>query len=320
MTVRVRSFELREERVLARARELPEGWPGDGVVRWIDVRGASHEELTAWLERLGLARTWLDEVVRPRRRAHILHGGGRILLALRDVGGAQRPRPATEFVLCLPDTVVTFGLDRRLRADVLLDQDRILLPPGPPVTGTLLLLFELVTEALFDRYLDLRDRADGLVRGADPAGKRLDVSRLSELVREAHALAFRCEERQYLVSTIHLLLAPAERTGPQSALFENATTNLDRVVSALDRLTQRFGYLHRESAMRQQRMTDQRVRVLAVVSAIFLPLTLLAGIYGMNFHRMPELDWPAAYPAVLGLMGLTAAGLLVLFWRKGWFT
>lgn len=60
------------------------------------------------------------------------------------------------------------------------------------------------------------------------------------------------------------------------------------------------------------------MKVLTVISTIFIPLTFIVGIYGMNFDRMPELHYPYAYPIVWAIMiGLTA-GLLVLFKRKGW--
>lgn len=64
--------------------------------------------------------------------------------------------------------------------------------------------------------------------------------------------------------------------------------------------------------------TNDVMKTLAVVSAIILPLSLIAGIYGMNFHNMPELNWPWGYFATLGLMALIAAVLLLIFWRKGW--
>jgi magnesium transporter len=61
------------------------------------------------------------------------------------------------------------------------------------------------------------------------------------------------------------------------------------------------------------------LRVLTVISAIFLPLTLLAGIYGMNFQHMPELDDPYSYYVILGLMFVIALGMLLFFYRRGWF-
>jgi magnesium transporter len=60
------------------------------------------------------------------------------------------------------------------------------------------------------------------------------------------------------------------------------------------------------------------MKVLTVMASIFIPLTFLAGIYGMNFQHMPELTHPWAYPALLGIMGVVALGMLWFFRRKGW--
>lgn len=65
--------------------------------------------------------------------------------------------------------------------------------------------------------------------------------------------------------------------------------------------------------------TNEIMRVLTVLSAIFLPLTLVAGIFGMNFENMPELHYQNAYFFALGGMVFLAAGLLVLFRIKHWF-
>jgi magnesium transporter len=46
--------------------------------------------------------------------------------------------------------------------------------------------------------------------------------------------------------------------------------------------------------------------------------TLIAGIYGMNFRHMPELNWLWGYPFALGLMALSAGGLYWMFKRRGW--
>jgi magnesium transporter len=64
---------------------------------------------------------------------------------------------------------------------------------------------------------------------------------------------------------------------------------------------------------------NETMKVLAIAGAIFLPLTLLAGIYGMNFDYMPELHWRWAYFAVLGVVVAVTLGALAVFWRLGWF-
>jgi magnesium transporter len=63
---------------------------------------------------------------------------------------------------------------------------------------------------------------------------------------------------------------------------------------------------------------NQIMKVLTVVTVIFLPLTLLVGIYGMNFENMPELKSPNAYFVLLGVMGTIVTALLLLFWKIRW--
>ena len=63
--------------------------------------------------------------------------------------------------------------------------------------------------------------------------------------------------------------------------------------------------------------TNEVMKLLAVFSAILLPLSLIAGIYGMNFQNMPELQSPYGYFIALSLMALIGGGLMIYFWRKG---
>jgi len=60
------------------------------------------------------------------------------------------------------------------------------------------------------------------------------------------------------------------------------------------------------------------MKVLTIIATIFIPLTFVAGIYGMNFEWMPELKWKWAYPCVWLLMGLIAAVMIVFFRKKKW--
>jgi magnesium transporter len=65
--------------------------------------------------------------------------------------------------------------------------------------------------------------------------------------------------------------------------------------------------------------TNQVMQVLTIIATIFIPLTFVAGIYGMNFEYMPELGWKYSYPAVWLIMILLAGAMLVWFRRKKWF-
>jgi len=64
---------------------------------------------------------------------------------------------------------------------------------------------------------------------------------------------------------------------------------------------------------------NEIMKVLTVFAAIFIPLTFVTGIYGMNFRFMPELGWQWGYPMILIVMASIAAGMLGYFRRKKWF-
>ncbi len=63
---------------------------------------------------------------------------------------------------------------------------------------------------------------------------------------------------------------------------------------------------------------NEVMKVLTIIATIFIPLTFLAGIYGMNFEYMPELSWKWSYPIVLGAMVLIGLGMLLFFKKKKW--
>ncbi|MGN6965255.1 CorA family divalent cation transporter, partial [Neisseria sp. P0016.S002] len=63
---------------------------------------------------------------------------------------------------------------------------------------------------------------------------------------------------------------------------------------------------------------NQQMRVLTVITIIFMPLTVITGIYGMNFDNMPELHWHYGYFMVLGVMLCIIIGLLIFFSRRKW--
>jgi magnesium transporter len=63
---------------------------------------------------------------------------------------------------------------------------------------------------------------------------------------------------------------------------------------------------------------NEVMKVLTIIATIFIPITFVAGIYGMNFKNMPELSWPWGYFAALGVMACISAVMVVYFKRKGW--
>jgi magnesium transporter len=63
---------------------------------------------------------------------------------------------------------------------------------------------------------------------------------------------------------------------------------------------------------------NEVMKVLTIIATIFIPLTLVAGIYGMNSRYMPELEWRWSYPAVWAVMLAITVAMLAFFRRKRW--
>jgi magnesium transporter len=63
---------------------------------------------------------------------------------------------------------------------------------------------------------------------------------------------------------------------------------------------------------------NEVMKVLTIIATNFIPITFIAGIYGMNFEYMPELKFQHGYFYALGIMGAMVVGMIVYFRRKGW--
>ena len=96
-----------------------------------------------------------------------------------------------------------------------------------------------------------------------------------------------------------------------------------RVVDLIDSYHDATGaLLDTHLSLASMRLNDI-MRVLTLIATVFMPLSFIVGVYGMNFDtaspwNMPELGWRYGYPIVLGLMGALVVGMLVFFRRRGW--
>lgn len=90
---------------------------------------------------------------------------------------------------------------------------------------------------------------------------------------------------------------------------------LSTVLSLRDYVTQMREAYQAQLDLQQ----NELMRLFTVITALFLPLSLLAGWYGMNFQGMPELTWKYGYPAVIALSAVICGCLILWFKKKGWF-
>lgn len=100
--------------------------------------------------------------------------------------------------------------------------------------------------------------------------------------------------------------------------FRDISDHVLRIVDTLELMREATATLADSYQSNLSNEMNRVMKVLTIIATIFIPLTFIAGIYGMNFQHMPELALPWAYPAILILMGVIAAGMLIYFRVKKW--
>ena len=127
------------------------------------------------------------------------------------------------------------------------------------------------------------------------------------------------EDHAFCVDVLQKLETTSISVADQREHFKELDRTLERHQRSMDRLEENVKDLHQQFLLAVQDRTGNRLKVLTILSAVFLPLTLIAGIYGMNFENMPELGMRYAYYMILGFMALVGIGMLAFFYKKGWF-
>lgn len=101
--------------------------------------------------------------------------------------------------------------------------------------------------------------------------------------------------------------------------FADVRDHLSRVVNELDAARDHSSNLLTLQTSQRANQMNEVMKTLTVISTIFLPLSFIVGLYGMNFKDIPELSWPFGYIYVWGLMIIVSAGFIVYFRRKKWW-
>ncbi len=177
---------------------------------------------------------------------------------------------------------------------------------APKVTDALRTLFKTLLSHYHEELSNLDNETEELIHGMMRGkAKHKPIYRLydraARLHRGVHGLIY--------------ALQRLDNTYPELRDLTDEAIMLENMLSTtIDRVVQAFNLYYTLVGER----TNYVVTKLTVISAIFLPLTLIAGIYGMNFKYMPELSHPLGYPATLAAMAAIAAGELIYFKRKGW--
>lgn len=328
-TVRVFSYSRDEyvEETLENLGGALEPLLEDWDVSWVDVDGVGDVALiTALGERFGIHPLVLEDVVHVHQRIKAERYEHMLFVVLR-MAELEDDELVTEQLAILlgQGFVVTFQEGRpgdclepvreRLRASRGIIRER-----GPDF-----LVYALI-DAVIDHYFPLLERyfddLDQLEDTVLEGSNEEVIPRLHWLRRELMTL------RRTLLPLRDVLAQlrrdQAELIAPETAVYLRDVA--DHTEQLLD-LVETYRELARslidlDVSLAGNRMNEV-MKVLTIIGSIFLPLTFVTGLYGMNFDRsspwnMPELQWAYGYEFALGLMVSMAVGMLVWFWRRGW--
>jgi magnesium transporter len=183
----------------------------------------------------------------------------------------------------------------------------------------LLDLFEIKIDQLADSIEEISGALEAIsqviLKGQQNEAFHSSLSRLTELEDWSWKVRLCLMDTQ---RAVNFLLRKARLPVEQIAQAREVLRDVESLLPHNESLFQKVNFLL-QSAMGFINIEQNRIiKIFSVVSVIFLPPTLVASSYGMNFSKMPELEWSFGYPMALGLMVLAAVAPYLFFKRRGW--
>jgi magnesium transporter len=220
-----------------------------------------------------------------------------------------------------PTYVITYDQEKLVVDEVRQELERSpkLLAKGPAWIA------HAILDIAVDRYLPVIDQLDHEIEALEnqvlaKAGTKGGTEVLRKILRFKRMLL---QLRRMSIHQREILLRlargefdeiPAEMMPFYRDVYDHFLRVNDLVESYRDLVTSALeAYL----SVQSNRM-NEIMKQLTLVATVMLPITFIAGVYGMNFEHMPELKWTYGYPAVLALMAAIIVGSLIWFRHKGW--
>jgi magnesium transporter len=296
-------------------------------VVWVNVDGLGDAATIAQLgELFGLHRLALEDVAHTGQRSKLEVYGDRLFIVARAVHLQEDELRFEQISLFLgPGFVVSFQEWFGDCFDPIRDRIRkgagLLRNSGPDYLAYALL------DATIDNYFPiLESYADRLETLEDDVGDLtvLDtLTRLHAVKRDLHGLRHAIWPLREAAGA--LVRDKLPQFSDETRLYlRDSYDHTVRILELAESFREQTADLMNLRMSSVSNRTSDIMRVLTIIATIFIPLTFISGIYGMNFDtatsplNMPELEWAYGYPFALGLMATSAAGMLYYVRRKGW--
>ncbi|MDX2265334.1 MAG: magnesium transporter CorA family protein [Hyphomicrobiales bacterium] len=313
---------LRKNGVLA-AMPFEPGLMADDIV-WIDLLSPTTAEVRAVEAVLHLALPTREEMGEIELSNRLYQENGASYMTATLMTRADTDTPASEpvtFVL-VGHRLVTIRYADPLPINAFTAQVQRqagLCSSGEAVLAELL---DAVTDRLADILERVQQDTSEITRiiFARDAGK-VDFEEVLRKIGLAQARTSRARESLVSMGRLLSFMTRPGDVKPNKVINRSFKTLSRDVLSLSDHatfLTQNINFLLDATLGLINSEQTGIIKIFSVAAAVFLPPTLIASVYGMNFQHMPELGWRFGYPLAIGIMILSAALPLIYFKRKGW--
>ncbi len=298
----------------------PAGHPGQVV--WVDLLDPTREEL-AWIGGLySLHPLALEDALKGRQRPKLEHYGTHVFMVLFD---ASFKRQTGQVELQEVDVFVGPGIvvtsHREPVPGLRQAKERWFESPEALGEGAGFLLY-LIADTLVDGYFPV---LDSIQDALDALEERLFFQYEPSLLNDLFALKkqlllFRRVVGPSRDAFVMLVRREVPLIGQNTVLhLQDVYDHLIRITDAIDLYRDLVSSSVEAYMSLAANRTNDTMKRLTTISAVLMTVTLVAGIYGMNFRAMPELEWPWGYPFALGLMLVIALVLVAWFKRLRYF-
>jgi len=302
---------------MIRVKRLSDGSPCGPLAEgaWVDVEAPTDGELATLKERYRLNPLALEDALEIGHWSRFERYPEHLFLILRTLETPQLPKSRTErvsyFYFPQQEVLLTF----RNEPVNYLEQEWNAFYPCPPIVLWQRLLGRGV-ETFFEYVDGLSDRIEQMEEESLPGDTPTLPRTVFEVRREVLATRHLASQAREALS--HLERLP--EIGPEAYLFRDLTDRMVRVYEGLDAARESLSGALEVHLSAQNNRLNQVVQRLTVISTLFLPLTLWAGIYGTNV-KLPEYNWPEPFGAIFLWSGLLLIGGSLAWWmkRQGWW-
>jgi magnesium transporter len=279
--------------------------------------------LAAFGLQFGIHFLVLEDVAHTRQRAKVEDYGTYLYSCVRMLSVAEGEIAGEQVSVILgKDFVLTFQEEER-EGDVFdALRERLRAGKGQLRRTGADFLYHAILDAIVDQYFLILEAHEERIGELED---ELDEDSRSPCVQEIHVLKRQTIALRRFIWPMRELVGHLERgewplLSRELALFlRDLYDHTVRAIEMTESSMELLSTMHDLSLSLVSNRLNGVMKVLTVISTIFIPLTFIAGVYGMNFHHMPELSWRWGYPVVLAGMAAVAGAMLIVFKRRKWF-